>query len=241
MKRILLVAFLSFLSVQGFSQGIIGVYGGGGCATSNNYDIAPSGGLELLMGHNKHMRIGTDLFYQGYSLYADNEANSSQHGTGVAGTIDRFAASYVFLTPKFSYGLGEMKDDKLQKVRLYFDVGIGYNIKGFDSLRKWDHGYYANGYYTTYNSGIGQYDSSMDKTSNINKMVFRLGFGATEYLAMGGRWYLTITEDFGFLTTNLTTTGSVADPSRTQFSRSGLRPGYVSIHIGLSHAGKKKE
>lgn len=240
MKRILLVAFLSFLCVQGFSQAIIGVYGGAGCATSNNYDVAPSGGLEMLLGHNKHMRIGADVFYQAYSLYADNEANSSQHGTGTAGTIDRFTGAYVFVSPKFSYGLGQMKDDKLQKVRLYFDVGIGYNMGGFDSLRKWDHGYYANGYYTTYTAGVGQYDSSLDKSSNINKMIFRVGVGATEYLAIGGRWYLTFTEDFGFLTNNLTTTGTVTDASRTPFSRNGLRPGYVSLQIGLSHFGKKK-
>ncbi len=232
MKRILLLAFLSFLSFPGFSQSFIGVYGGGGCATANNYDIAPTGGIELLFRGHKggRMYIGADLFYQGYSLWADNEANSAKHGTGTAGTIDRVLASYVFLAPKFSYGLG-----KSRNVKIFFDAGVGYNINGFDSLRKWDHGYYTNGYYTTYNSGIGQYDSSLDKTSNINKLVFRLGFGMTEYLHMGKRWYLTFTEDFGFLTTNLTTTGTVSDGSRTAFSRNGLKPGYVSFMIGLSH------
>jgi hypothetical protein len=228
---------LSFLAIPGFSQTLIGLYGGGGCATSNNYDIAPSGGLEMLFKGSKagRMYIGADLFYQGYSLYADNEANSSKHGTGNAGTIDRFAASYVYLAPKFSYGIG-----KKQALKIYFDVGIGYNINGFDSLRKFDRGYYTNGYYTAYNAGIGQYDSTIDKTSNINKMMFRMGVGATEYFSIGSSWAFTITEDFGFVTTNLTTTGTVSDPSRTNLSTNGLRPGYISLQIGISHIGKGK-
>ena len=174
MKRILLLAFLSFLFFNGFSQSLIGVYGGAGCATANNYDVAPSGGIEMLFGKSAHTRIGVDLFYQAYALYADNEANSAQHGTGEAGTIDRFTGSYVFLAPKFSFSL-----DKNEHIRVFFDVGVGYNINGFDSLRKWDHGYYTNGYYTNYAAGLGQYDSSIDKTTNINKLMFRLGMGMT--------------------------------------------------------------
>ena len=232
MKRILLLAFLCFLSFPGFSQAMIGVYGGGGCATSNNYDIVPSGGIEMLVVGKRggRMFIGADLFYQGYSQWADNEANSAKHGTGTAGTIDRVLASYVFLSPKFSYGIG-----KKQNWKVFFDAGVGYNINGFDSLRKWDHGYYTNGYYTTYNSGVGHYDSTLDKTANINKLVFRLGVGMTEYWYIGHHWFLTLTEDFGFLTTNLTTTGTVSDGSRTPYSRNGLRPGYISLMIGITH------
>ncbi len=233
MKRIILAAFLCFIALQGFSQATIyGVYGGIGCATSNNYDVAPSGGLELLFSGQRggRMFIGADLFYQGYSQWADNEANSATHGTGTAGNIERFLGSYVFLTPKFSYGLG-----KKQSVKIFFDIGVGYNIQGFDSVRKWDHGYYTNGYYTTYTAGVGQYDSSLDKTSNINKLQFRLGVGATEYLSMGPHWRLTFTEDFGFLTTNLSSTGTPTDGSRTQYSHGGLRPGYISLMVGFSH------
>ena len=109
-------------------------------------------------------------------------------------------------------------------------------------------GYYTNGYYTTYSSGVGQYDSTIDKTANINKMMFRLGVGATEYFCISNktkgdkisRWFLTLTEDFGFLTNNLTTTGTVSDPSRTAYSFNGLRPGYVSLQIGISHYGAHK-
>ncbi len=234
MKRILLVALLSFLSLQGFSQTLLGIYGGGGCATSNNYDVAPSGGIQMLFGHGPHLRTGLTLFYQGYSLYADNEANSSKHGTGTAGTIDRLAASYVFLAPKFYYGFGSGGN-----FGFYLNVGVGYNINGFDSLRKWDHGYYTNGYYTTYPAGVGQFDSSLDKTANLNKLVFRLGVGFSEHLYLNHYWFLTFSEDFGFLTTDLTSTGSSKDPSRTPFSRGGLRPGYISLHIGLTHRGKK--
>ena len=235
MYKIHVVVFLSFLAIQGFSQTLIGLYGGGGCATSNNYDIAPSGGIQLLFGNGYHIRTGATLFYQAYSLYADNEANSSTHGTGNAGTIDRIAASYVFLAPKVYYGIG-----KSGNFGVYLNVGVGYNINGFDSLRKFDRGYYNNGYYTTYNSGIGQYDSSLDKTSNLNKMLFRVGFGLSEHIYLSHSWFISFSEDFGFLTSDLTTTGTSKDPSRTQFSRSGLRPGYVSLHIGITHRGKPK-
>ena len=235
MKRVLLITFLCFVALQGYSQAtIIGVYGGAGCATTNNYDVAPSGGLEFLFAGHRGGRIfiGFDLFYQNYSLYADREANAGKGGAGFAGTIDRFNASYAFLAPKFSYGLG-----RKQNVKVFIDCGIGYNISGYDSLRKWDYSYST----VTGGTGPGQYDSVIGKSKNITKMLFRVGVGMTEYASLGKHWGLTFTEDFGFLTKPLTTTGSVTDPSRTQYSSNGLQPGYISLQIGISHISWKND
>ena len=233
MKRILLIAFLCFTALQGFSQAtIIGVYGGAGCATQYNYNVAPSGGLEMLFSGRRasEMFIGLDIFYQSYSLYADNEANSAHNRTGYAGTIDRFLGSYAFIAPKFSYGVGRLKN-----IKFHVTFGVGFKVNGFDSLRKWNDGYYTNAYYTNPIGGTGQYDSSLDKSKNINSMLLRGSVGVTEYLPMGAHWRFTFTEDFGFISKSVTQTGTSTDGSRTNYSTNGLRPGYISLQIGISH------
>ena len=233
MKRILLLAFLCFTTFQGFSQATIwGIYGGAGCATANNYDMGPSGGLELLFTGHRGGRvfIGTDIFYQVYSLYTDNEANSAKNENGYTGWTERLYASYAYVTPKFSYGLG-----KKQNVKIYATFGIGYNISGIDSVRKWDYGYNSYGYYTTPTSGTTQYDSILDKSKNINKMILRGSVGMTESLHMGTHWFLSFTEDFGFIGKSLTQTGTSSDGSRTVYSTNGLKPGYISLLVGISH------
>ena len=225
MKRILLVAFLSFLSIPGFSQSntFIGLYGGVGCATANNYDVAPSVGFEFVKGISYRSGLGVDLFYQTYSLYYDNEENSAKHGTGLAGVIDRNATSYVFLAPKIRVGLGPN-----QRNKVFFDIGIGFKVGGFDSLRKWDHSYNAN--------GVGNYDSSLNLSKNINSMMLRIGLGFTQYLHLSRHWHFTITEDFGFLPTSLSKTSDQNTPGRTEYFPQKLNPCYISLQIGLCHS-----
>ena len=121
------------------------------------------------------------------------------------------------------------------------DFGVGYNVGGYDSLRKWDYSYSTNTSSTNGTGTLGQYDSVIGKSKNITKMMFRVGLGLTEYAAMGEHWRFTFTEDFGFLTKTLTTTGTITDPSRTKYSTNGLQPGYISFMIGISHIGKKKD
>jgi hypothetical protein len=239
MKRIILIALLSFIAFDGFSQAsLIGVYGGAGCATKYNYDVAPSGGLELLFSGHRGGRIfiGADIFYQSYSLYADNEVNSAHNRTGYTGTTDRFLGSYAFVAPKFSFGIS-----KTENIKIHVSFGVGFKVSGFDSLHKWNDGYYANAYYTNPIGGTGQYDSLLDKSKNINTMVLRASVGMTEYLAMGTHWRLTFTEDFGFVAQSLTKTGTSEDGSRSNYSTNGLRPGYISLQVGISHYKLRKK
>ena len=226
MKRILLVAFLSFLIIiPGFSQNntLIGLYGGAGCATSNNYNVAPSVGFEFLKGvAYSRAHLGADLFYQTYSLYYDNEQNSAKHGTGLAGVIDRNATSYVFLAPKVQFGLSSS-----MRSMVYLTVGVGFKVGGFDSLRKWDHSYTA--------GSINNYDSSLDASKNINSMLLRIGVGFTQYLQISYHWSFTFTEDFGFLPASLSKTSDIDAAGRTQYFPQKLNPGYISLQIGIAH------
>ena len=234
MKRILIIILLSFIGVHGFAQSIFGVYGGGGFASSNNYDAGPSGGIEYLKGIGVHGLLGFDLFYQGYSLYYDNELNSARHHMGLAGYIDRNLTSYAFFTPKVSYTL-----DKKRNITAFVTAGIGYNIGGFDSIKKWDQSYSSIPVLS--NTAAFNYDSVIDKSANINKMLFRFGTGLTEYLHVGrGRWCFTFTEDFGFLFTSLNTNGDPNDASHTKYSPARLNPTYISIHIGISRYARVK-
>jgi len=237
MKRTLLVAFLSFLTLAGYAQvttihgtnTFIGIYGGVGVATRNNYDIGISGGFEFEKGiaskqsGDSRLGIGANLFYQSFSLLYDREQYDSRHGLGNAGVMDRVKAAYIFITPKFDVGIG-----RHQNTHGYITVGAGFKMSGFDTLRKWDH--------SLGNPGVGNYDSTLDMSKNLKSMALRFGAGFKEYIYLGNHWRFTITEDFGFLASPITSTGSPADPSRTQYSPpKGLNPVYLSIQIGIMH------
>jgi hypothetical protein len=254
MKRILLIAFLCFTALQGFSQKnifpgdidyiykptIIGLYGGIGLATKNNHDVAPSLGLNFEMSSRTRSRIGAQLFYQQYSLYSDNELNSAKDKQGAEGEIFRHLSSYIFIAPKYSY----MVVNKLNFITdISLNAGVGFKMTGFDTVQKWNHGYYTNGYYTNYSSGIGQYDSVIDASKNINSLLIRVGLTVTQYIHLGGgNWWFNLKEDFGFLANSLTKTGdvNVESPSRTVYSPTNIKPAYISLQIGISYIKSKK-
>ncbi|MCW3123754.1 MAG: hypothetical protein JWQ38_3246 [Flavipsychrobacter sp.] len=225
MKRITLIAFLSFIAMQGFAQKktIFGLYGGGGLGTTYNYNVAISGGLDFIKVYSTHAGIGANLFYQTYGLYYDNEAYGAKGGGGNAGVQLLNQSSYVFLCPKFDYGIG-----RNQGVHFYVNAGVGFNMGGTEELRKWDKGFGA---------GLGNYDSTIVTTTNITKMLLRVGTGFTEYFRTGKHWCFTVTEDFGFIGQNLSSSSDYLNPSRTEYSPRSLRPAYISLQIGISHLG----
>jgi len=165
--------------------------------------------------------LGVDIFYQGYAVSYDNEAGSAKFGQGQAGVNIFNKSAYVFFSPKLSIGIR-----KEQNIKFYTTAGIGYNMSGTETMRKWDN---------RYGTLPGNYDSTIVTTANINKMLVRVGFGLEEYLSVGNRWFLCFREDFGFISNSLSTTSDSDNPSRTPYSPHSLNPGYVSIQIGFSH------
>jgi hypothetical protein len=224
MKKILLALILSISVFKGYSQKntIVGIFAGGGIATTNNYDVSLSGGLDYAKGLNLRTFIGAEVFYQQYSLLYDNEARSAKKATGYDGEILRHTSAYVFFAPKIRFCAG-----RKQNAHFYFNAGIGMNMGGYDSLRRWNTVSTPNGY--------KRMDTTIDQSENINSMVLRVGLGWTQYIYMGSHWRFSFTTDFGFLPGSLTKTSDYADVSRTSYSPSKLNPTYMSIRIGIAH------
>jgi len=235
MKRILLIAILSCLYINGSAQDVrriygltrIGLYGGGGLATSNNYDVGISGGLDFETSVLNQTILGATVFLQGYSLFYDNEANSAKHGQGIEGLTLRHSSKYVFFCPQLKYHLFH----KLNFISwVNVNAGVGMKMSGFDSLHKWNHRFDS--------TSVGHYDSSIDASKNLTSMVARVGVGLVQDIYLGrGNWWFSFKEDFGFLLTGLTKTGDINtnNPARTQYSPEKLNPGYVSLQIGITY------
>ncbi len=226
MKSIALLFFLTVCSFLGFAQDgsntIITLYGGGGLATSNNYDVAISGGIAFHKGLVYRTGIGVALFYQGYSILSDKEAYGVTGGTGNAGMVVYNKSSYVFVCPRFYHGIG-----KGETFKFFLGGGVGFNMGGTETMRKWD---------KSHGASVGNYDSTITTTANINKMVFRVGFGFEEHIHLGGKWWMTVIEDFGFLGNPISKTGDVDYASRTFYSPAPMKPGYISLQLGITHS-----
>src|SRR4051812_32294895 len=134
MKRIILIAFLSFSAMRAYCQTntFIGVYGGAGLTTTYNYDVAISGGVDFIKGlfHNGRTGLGFNAFYQTISMAYDNEAYREKNGVGNAGVMLLNQSSFIVFAPKFDYGIG-----KKQNIHFYVNGGIAYNLSGTETMR----------------------------------------------------------------------------------------------------------
>ena len=241
MKRRLLTVVVCFLALHCSAQRIItisqttriGLYGGVGLATSNNYNVGTSYGLDFDKYLGGRAQIGALLFLQGYSLYYDNEVNGMKHGHGETGVTLRHASNYVFFAPQLRYLLWS-KLNFMSWVGV--NVGVGFGMSGYDSLHKWDRSYG--------NTSVGYYDSVIDASPNINKMITRIGvsFNQDTYLRKGN-WWFTFKEDFGLIYNGLTKSGDPSNnnPSRTPYSPRKLNPGYISFQIGIAYIAPKNK
>lgn len=235
MKKALIVIALCLFGSLSFAQSLTEFYGGVGCATKHNYNVAPTFGFSRLkrLGGDGRLYFGPQVFWQAYYLYIDNEAFSAKKGTGYTGMTESITSSYTYAGIKFSYGL-----DKSEKLKLYTTASVGIltwvtlndnKIIGYDSVHKWDH-----------TPGAAQYDSIIDNSMNQNSFQLRLGVGLTKYADLGSKWFMTFTADLSFISNDLTKTGTISDPSRTAYTKQETRPGYISAIIGIGHKGKQK-
>ncbi len=229
MKRFIPALILSVLATTGYAQNtILGLFGGVGTSLNYNYDVGMAGGFTFLKPIAGRTGLGADLFYNSYGIKYDKEAYSVTNGAGNGGVTILNQSSYIFLTPKINQSFGYYNT-----LEAYVTVGAGFKMGGKETMRKWDRG---NG------SLVNDYDSTIDTSPNINSMVFRLGCGLTEYIYLGGKWWFTVTEDFGFIPSSITKTSDPHDPSRTQYSPAGkLNPYYISLFIGIAHTSHVSE
>jgi hypothetical protein len=224
MNRLILGALLCLPAFSGRAQNtFLNLYGGIGSSINYNYDAGTSAGFSFIKFGYSRVGFGAQLFYQGYSFRYDKEANSMHNGTGNAGVMIRDKASYIFLAPKVSTFL-----TKRYLMEGYLNFGAGFKMSGTETMRKWDR---------SYPNSIGNYDSTINSSSNLNSMLFRFGVGLNEYAHLGGgrsTWWFSFTEDVGFVTSSITKTSDFNDPSRTQYSpNQKLNPAYFSFQIGI--------
>ena len=238
MKKALLTVALLLTACAGFSQVVslnkptrIGLFGGAGLATHYNYDVGVSGGLDMQFWIHNRTYLGALLFLQGQSLYFDNEAYGAKHGTGVAGATYRHESKYFMVCPKYSH-LMVNKYGFFNWLNLY--AGVGFKMSGYDSVRKWDHGYDA--LHPSY------FDSTIDASANLKSMVIRAGIAFAQDIQIGRTWWFTFREDFGFVAGGVTTTGHIdaGSPSRNQYIPNKISPAYISLQLGITRIKGKK-
>lgn len=231
MKRIILIAFLSFLAFSGYAQNaqknmIWGLYGGAGASTVYNYDVGVNGGFDFIKDIGYKTWLGATLFYQGYAFLYDREDHYVNNGGGNAGVTILNKSSYIFIAPEIAHDFG-----KKGFLKGYINAGVGFKMSGTETMRKWDYSYG-----NSFVPASANYDSLINTSNNINSMVLRMGVGLVEYLHLNNHWWFTIREDCGFLGSTLSKTSNADDPSRTQYSPNGkLNPNYFSLQIGISH------
>jgi hypothetical protein len=229
---------MSFAAFTGFSQITylykpvrLSLFGGAGLATSNNYDLGVSGGLDFHAWIHNSTYLGAFMFLQGHSFFLDNEANSAKHGLGYAGMTYRHESKYLMFCPKIARLLAH-KPNFFPWLYLY--GGAGFKMSGYDSVQVWDRGQSS-----TY---PGYFDSTLDASKNVKAMILRVGFGFAQDIAIGKNWWFTFKEDFGFVPGGITTTGHIGSgsPARTPYTPNKMTPAYISLQLGITYIKGKK-
>lgn len=217
MKRILLLVALVTACMSSFANSFTTLWTGAGITKNNNYGA----GMQYGLGYYKAVRygigVGAQLFYQKYDLYYDDQAYKS-----VGGTM-RYTGNYVYLAPQFVTHVVHSGS-----TQAYVNLGIGYNVGGYDSMYKWSH--------TSWEDPTLNYDSLIDNSKYMQKMVVRIGFGFIHYYNISGRILLTITEDIGFLPKRMS---SVTAPGNNgelaNAMNSYYKPLYYTLKLGLTY------
>ena len=213
MKRLLLLALLCCCTLQGFSNGMFGILAGAGLSTRYNYDMGLNVGLMGYSAAWQRVGIGASVFMQGYNMYYDKE-NQNTTGTSL-----RTKATYGFFSPLLVYDLNKHHG----RSKFYLTGGVGYNISGYDIVRKWDRS----------NVVGASYDSSIDASKNINKLAYRIGFGFMQFVPMGRHLTFCFNEDFGYLPALLSSTTNTNDVMLSNNISRYYKPAVVTLRLGL--------
>ncbi len=219
MKRILLIVLLVLGSYEGFSNSLVSLWAGAGLATRYNYDYGLSFGLDYTHALFYRVGIGLSAFAQQYNLYYDKD-----NANVVAGSM-RNQSTYVFACPKLEYHLG-----KKGNIHFYLTGGAGFKMNATDTLRKWSKAAY---------SATPGYDSMIDRSASMNSLVYRLGFGFTEYFPTRGHLSFTLGQDFGFLPGLISTSDDPSNASLHNNVNQFYKPTYITFRLGICYNHSK--
>lgn len=208
-------------------------YGGGGLATSLNYDVATSAGLGFEINAGSGFYLGAHLLLQNYILFYDNEVNGERFGHGYAGVTLNHRSAYGFFLPQIRTRLWS-KPGLISW--MYLNAGVGNMVQGAEEVHTWDKSF------VNYPSQLGPYDTFVNTTANITKMVYRAGFGFSQTLQCWTKLWFTFREDVGYVVSPITASGDInnSNPPRSSYSPQKINPLYVSLQAGLTFMGMKK-
>ena len=215
MKRILLIALFVLSSSAAFCNSFTYLWGGAGLASHNNYDCGTSAGLSYyhaILGYR--VGLGASVFMQQYNLYYDQQ----QKDADVTGATIRHNSRYVFLSPELNFHMGNKGT-----THFYITAGVGFNVGVVDTMHKWAPS-------TVSSPG---YDSMVDKSANINKMVSRVAIGLTEHFGIRKHIGVAITEDLAFLPGRLSSTTEPNNPVLNDNLNQLFKPTYFTLRIGF--------
>lgn len=209
------------LLVSGLNAGansLTSLWYGVGHTGRYNYDLAPSYGLTYLKAVAKGLIIGGSGFTQSFNLYYD------QQNGNIKGSSIRYMSSYAFICPTIQVHL-----NKSGSFHGYINGGVGMKMSGTDSLRKWEQPTFV---------GAPSYDSSLDMSTKMNGMVYRVGVGVLRIFHIRKHLVLTMGADAGFLMNKLSETTNPNDALLRANVDKFYKPTYFSFRIGLGYLTK---
>lgn len=215
MKKFLLIIAILCTGAMAQANSFSTAWNGYGITGKYNYDMGQSFGTTYYRGVAYGVGVGSDVFVQNYNLIYDKD-----EGKPFGATV-RHSSTYSFASPMTIIHL-----TKKGSSQIYVNAGLGYLVSGYDSVRKWNSLSYRK---------EGIYDSLVDRSSNLNQSVYRLGFGVTTYFTIANYLKLSITEDIGFLTSGLSKTTEASSVGFTNSAAKFFKPTYFSIRIGITY------
>jgi hypothetical protein len=215
MKRLLLISLVLFSYFISNANSFYFAWNGFGMASRYNYDLGMSYGAYYYRGVAKGLGLGTLEFYQNINTYYSRETRST------VGSSLRTDLTYRFFSPMIVLQTGYTGQSQI-----YFTGGVGELQSGGEAtFSKWSR--------VPWSASGEVYDNTIDLTEKLNKYVFRLGFGLTQFTKLGGNFHMFVNEDVGFLIQPL------ADMSGREFAdvktnvAQYFQPTYISIRIGI--------
>ena len=212
MKKIVLIALLSFFTTITYAQGMFGAQAGLGYGTGYKAYITPAFEGYYLQQIFPRIYIGGTFFFQRYSFQNTLIKDTANLAYGDVLSI-RQRSSYLFFCPKIDFGFGF---HKYIHASLSFGPGLymGGNQYTYQFQPFW-----------TNTSGIsyGRDTVSTNTTYNIPKVIYRVAAGISERLPTHGYWNIMFAQEFSYI------------PGYISHGNPNLSTGYVSFQVGIMH------